>query len=114
LRDAETKLNPLGALPLALTALFVVLGFFPALCPSRGLLFLFFFVYLVLVPGALIARRVAPEVRGTAFVLASFALGMAAVFIALFAFALLRLDVTLLRMVLPPVVVLLSVARRRP
>ena len=101
------------ALPLALTALFAALSFYPALCPSRGVLFLFFFGYLVLVPGALLARRFAPGARGAVLALASFVLGTAAVFAALFVLALFRLDIALIRIIVPAAVVALAVAKRR-
>ncbi len=112
-RDSRAKLNLGGAFPLALTALFAILSFFPGLVPSRGALFLFFFLYLVIVPGALLARRFAPAARPPVFALASLALGTAVIFAVLFVLALFKLDITLVRIVVPPLVVLLAIAPRR-
>ena len=107
------RFNLRGAIPLFLTALFIVLAAYPGLVPSRPVLFLLFFLYTVITPGALLARRFAPALSGATLVLASFVFGMAAAFAILFLLALLRLDVTLVRFIAPAVVVALAVWPRR-
>lgn len=102
------RLNIRGAFPLLLTALFIVLSSVPGLVPSPRALFLLFFLYLVMTPGALLARRFLPRSSGSTLVLASFVFGMAAAFAILLVLAIARLDIALLRFIVPPIVVALA------
>ena len=62
---------------LAATVAYGLAILFRRLIPSEGLLFFSFFLYIVILPGWLAARRLAPWAAGTVRVLLSFAVGSA-------------------------------------
>ncbi len=94
---------------LALTGLFVILSLFPGIVPFQRVLFAFFFIYLVMVPGLLLSSGILPGVSGSLRVLSALVLGTALVFAVLFPLAIMRLDVTLIRFIIPPVVMILAI-----
>jgi hypothetical protein len=96
---------------IAATALFVILSFFPSLVPSHRVLFTFFFLYLVMLPGRLISRLLAPWAQGVFLAASLFVCGTALAFIILFFIALAGGDIRLMRIIIPVIVVLLSLWR---
>jgi hypothetical protein len=93
---------------LVATALFVVLSFLPALVPIHRLLFILFFLYLVMVPGWLLSRRIVPWAGGVLRAASAFVFGTALAFVILYVIALVDGDIRLVRIVVPAIVVLLS------
>jgi hypothetical protein len=98
---------------LAGTVLFAVLGLFPRLAPFHRVLFSFFFLYLVMLPGWLFSRRFMPWTRGTLLVAASFTCGTALSFVMLLVVALAGGDIRLVGIVTPVLVIALMLARPR-
>jgi hypothetical protein len=96
---------------LAATVLFVILSFLPALVPSHRLLFILFFLYLVMAPGWLLSRRIVPWAEGVLRAASALVFGTALAFVILFFIALADGDIRLVRIVVPAIVVLLSLAR---
>ena len=93
---------------LVATALFVILSFLPALVPFHRLLFVLFFLYLVMVPGWLLSRRIVPWAEGVLHVASAFVLGTALAFVTLFVIALVDGDIRLVRIIIPAIVCALS------
>lgn len=96
------------------TAAFVLLAFFPALLPFHRVLFVLYFVYLVLVPGLLLSRKIVPWANGYLRVASSFAFGTALAFVVLFFIALLDADIRLVRIIIPGIVLLLLLLKHPP
>jgi len=94
---------------IALTGLFAVLSLFPELVPYQRVLFSFFFIYLIMVPGLLLSSRIVPAAVGLLRLLAALVFGTALSFAALLIITLARLDVTTIRFIIPAAVVLLAV-----
>lgn len=104
----------IAVLGIAMTGLFIVCALVPRLIPSHRFLFSFFFFYLVIVPGYLLAARFLPWTAGFLRALASFIMGTALCFAFLFVIALFRWDIRLLGYCVPPVVIVLSLLHRPP
>lgn len=102
------KNNLLPLLSLILTGIFVFLSLYPSVLPLQRVLFTFFFLYLVIVPGMLLSRRLVPAFTGVLGLLSSLVFGTTLVFCIFFVAALLRLDSTIIRFVIPAVVVPLA------
>ncbi len=98
----------LAASSIALTVLFVILSLFPGIVPFHRLLFSFFFLYIVIVPGLLLSSLILPSTKGSLRVLAALVFGTALSFAVLFVIALARLDVAVIRFIIPPAVVILA------
>jgi len=113
MKEAMPNLNIEHAVVFVATAVFVILSFLPALVPSHRLLFILFFLYLVMAPGWLLSRRIVPWAGGILRAASAFVLGTALAFVILFFVALADGDIRLVRIVVPAIVVLLSLARPR-
>jgi hypothetical protein len=99
-------------LGIAMTGLFALFSLVPGLIPSQRFLFLYFFFYLVIVPGYLLAARFLPWSSGFVRLLVSFVMGTGLAFAFLFVIALFRWDIRILGFCVPPVVVVLSLLHR--
>ena len=108
------KRKSIAALGIALTGLFIVCALVPRIVPSQRALFSFFFLYLVMAPGYLLAARFLPWTGGFFRALASFIMGTALCFVFLFVIAVFRWDIRLLGLFVPPVVIALSLMPRPP
>ncbi len=96
-----------------LTVIFIVLLLTVSRIPYHRPIFLFFFVYLVLLPGYLMSIRLVPWVTGIYRLLISFILGMTCTYIILFILSLLSLDTILLGYILPVIVLILAFTKKR-
>ncbi len=94
---------------LALTSVFVILSLYPSVLPYRRLLFAFFFLYVVMVPGMLITSIILPRWRGVATIVSAFVFGCAMSLVIMLLISLFRMDVTIIRFVIPAIVVFLTI-----
>jgi hypothetical protein len=108
------KSKSIAALAIALTGLFIVCALVPRIVPSQRVLFSFFFLYLVMAPGYLLAARFLPWTGGFFRALASFVMGTALCFVFLLVIAVFRWDIRLLGFFVPPVIVALSLMPHPP
>ena len=99
--------NPTKALPIILTVIFIFLCITAKYIPPYPLLFLFFFSYIVLLPGYLLSIRLLPGINGIFRLLVSFLIGISCLYIILFIFAVLRVDITFVKYILPIIVIIL-------
>ncbi|MCU0639581.1 MAG: hypothetical protein MUF59_06910 [Candidatus Krumholzibacteria bacterium] len=101
--------STLAVSSIALTVLFAVLSLFPEILPFQRILFSFFFIYIVIVPGLLLSARIIPAATGLIHLMAALVFGTALSFAALLIITLARLDVTTMRFIIPATVVILAV-----
>lgn len=94
---------------LALTSVFVLLSLYPAWLPYQRILFSFFTLYIILVPGTLLSSIILPGWRGAAKLVSSFVLGCALTMTILLLISFFRLDITIIRFIVPATVVFLVV-----
>jgi len=100
-------------LSLVATAVYVLAILLRRQIPSQGLLFSAFFLYIVLLPGWLAARRLAPWATGALRTLLSFVIGSAISFVIIFAAAIFDIDLVLLGILAPVIVLGLAISKER-
>ncbi|MDD4857367.1 MAG: hypothetical protein PHD74_04580 [Candidatus Krumholzibacteria bacterium] len=94
---------------IVLTAIFFSFVFLKPYIPSHRLLFTFFFLYTIMLPGYLAALRFSPWAKGVLRVLTSFVFGTMIAYSILFIAALFHLDVRLFGLIIPVIVLALGV-----
>lgn len=97
---------------LILTLVHLILLRFPSLVPSHRLLFIFFFFYLVLVPGYLVSRIIFGKPALPVLSLFSLVFGTAHIFLLLFIFALFHLEIYYIGIVIPVLMLVALLIRR--
>jgi hypothetical protein len=106
------KRNDILLFSLIATAMYVLISLLQQSIPSHRFLFVYFFLYLVLLPGFLAALRLSPWAKGAVRVLASFIFGTMIAYVTLFVAALFRFDVRVYGFVAPAIVLALSFWKR--
>lgn len=107
-RSDNSRIPRAAAAAIGLSVIFAVLGFMPPILGMQRMLFLFNFIYLVMLPGYFLSRRIFEQAGKQLGLLISFIMGSAALYIVLFVFDLAGIDVSWARILYLVIIVALS------